>query len=81
MSKSHKKHLATTPNFKPIVYICAPYRGNKEKNVQRAVEYANYAYLHGAIPITPNVLFPFMDDDNQQHRGDAMFMDITLLGK
>lgn len=32
MSKSYKKHLETTPNFKPIVYICAPYRGDKEKN-------------------------------------------------
>ena len=47
MSKSYKKHLETTPNFKPIVYICAPYRGEKEKNVQRAVRYADYACLNG----------------------------------
>ena len=38
MSKSYKKHLETTPNFKPIVYICAPYRGDKEKNVQHAIQ-------------------------------------------
>lgn len=81
MSKSYKKHLETTPNFKPIVYICAPYRGEKEKNVQRAVRYADYAYRHGAIPITPHLLFPFMTDSKQKHRKDAMFMDIVLLGK
>lgn len=81
MGKSYKKLLETTPNFKPIVYICAPYRGDKEKNVQCAVRYADYAYRHGAIPITPHLLFPFMDDNNQKHRKDAMFMDIVLLGK
>ena len=51
MSKSYKKHLETTPNFKPIVYICAPYRGDKEKNVQHAIRCAAYAYSRGAIPI------------------------------
>lgn len=81
MSKSYKKHLETTPNFKPIVYICAPYRGDKERNVNHAIQCAAYAYSRGAIPITPHLLFPFMDDENQKHRGDAMFMDIILLGK
>lgn len=33
MSKSYKKHLEMTPNFKPVVYICIPYRGDTEKNV------------------------------------------------
>ena len=81
MGKSYKKLLETTPNFKPIVYICAPYRGEKEKNVQCAVRYADYAYRHGAIPVTPHLLFPFMTDSKQKHRKDAMFMDIVLLGK
>ena len=54
MSKSYKKHLETTPNFKPIVYICAPYRGDKERNVKHAIRCAAYAYSRGAIPITPH---------------------------
>ena len=61
MSKTYKKHLEN-PNFRPLVYICAPYSGNKERNKKKAVHYAEFAYKNGAIPVTPHLLFPFMDD-------------------
>ena len=67
--------------FKPLVYICAPFSGDIEGNTKKAIQYANFAYLKGAIPVTPHVMFPFLDDTNENHRSSALFMDIILLGK
>ncbi|MCP1638587.1 hypothetical protein J2T50_000280 [Streptococcus gallinaceus] len=67
--------------FKPLVYICAPFSGDVEVNIKNAVKLAELAYQKGCIPLTPHLLFPFMDDENKKHRKDAMFMDIILLGK
>lgn len=67
--------------FKPLVYICAPYSGDKERNIKKAVFYAEVAYKKGAIPVTPHFLFPFMNDEDIKQRKDALFMDSILLGK
>ncbi|XVG95379.1 DUF4406 domain-containing protein [Eubacteriales bacterium KG127] len=80
MSKTYKKHLEN-PRFRPLVYICAPYSGDKESNIKRAIKYAEAAYKNGAIPVTPHLLFPFMNDEDTKQREDALFMDIILLGK
>lgn len=80
MSKTYKKHLEN-PNFRPLVYICAPYSGDKDSNINKVIRYAELAYKNGAIPVTPHLLFPFMDDRNIEQRKDALFMDIILLGK
>ena len=78
MSKTYKKHLEN-PNFRPLAYICAPYSGDKELNIKKAIHYAELAYKNGAIPVTPHLLFPFMDDRDLEQRKDALFMDIILL--
>ena len=80
MSKTYKKHLEN-PIFRPLAYICAPYSGNKSLNIKTAIHYAEQAYKNGAIPVTPHLLFPFMDDRDLEQRKDALFMDIILLGK
>lgn len=67
--------------FLPLVYICAPYSGNKELNVKRAVAFAEFAYQEGYIPLTPHQLFPFLDDKILFERRRAMFMDKVLMGK
>ncbi|MGP1555291.1 MAG: DUF7768 domain-containing protein [Dialister pneumosintes] len=79
MSKTYKKHLEN-PNFRPLAYICAPY-GDKDLNIDKAIHYAELAYMNGAIPVTPHLLFPFMDDRDLEQRKDELFMDIILLGK
>lgn len=82
MSKSisHiKKEKGTA--FKPLVYICAPFSGDVETNTKNAVKLAEIAYQQGCIPLTPHLLFPFLEDTNPTHRNDALFMDIVLLGK
>lgn len=82
MSKSISRVIREKGSeFKPLVYICAPFSGNVETNIKNAVKLAELAYQKGCIPLTPHVLFPFMNDENKKHRKDAMFMDIILLSK
>lgn len=69
------------PAFRPLVYICAPYSGDMEENTKRAAAFAKYAYDKGNIPLTAHLLFPFMDDTNEEDRRTAIFMDIVLMGK
>ena len=82
MSKSISRVMKEKGSeFKPLVYICAPFSGNVETNIKNAVKLAEVAYKKGCIPLTPHLLFPFMGDENKKHRKDAVFMDIILLGK
>lgn len=51
------------------VYICSPYRGDVETNVQNARKYCRAAVDKGYLPIAPHLLFPqFLDDDNEEER-------------
>jgi hypothetical protein len=82
MSKSQRKIKEEKKDaYKPLVYICAPYRGDIEANIKKAIKLGRFAYIEGNIPIIPHVLFPFMDDSNEVDRKNAMFADIILLGK
>lgn len=82
MGKSNARVLTEKDKaFKPLVYICAPFSGDIEKNIKAAGGYAKYAYENNAIPLTPHFLFPFMDDGDLKEREGALFMDSILLGK
>ena len=49
--------------FRPIVYICSPYAGDVERNVDAARRYSRFAVEAGYIPIAPHLLFPqFLND-------------------
>ena len=67
--------------FRPLVYICAPFSGDIEANKKKAAEFAEHAYKNGCIPVTPHLLFPFMNDENEAERALALHMDIVLMGK
>lgn len=55
--------------FRPLVYICSPYRGDTEKNTEKARKYSRFAVESKAIPMTPHLLYPqFMDDSNPEER-------------
>ena len=69
------------PAFRPLVYICSPFSGDIEGNKQKAAEFAHFAYKQGCIPLTPHLLFPFMNEDNREERALALRMDIILMGK
>lgn len=66
--------------WRPLVYVCSPYSGDVEMNVQKARKYSRFAVDQGAIPLTPHLLLPqFMSD--QTERDLAMFMNMVYLGR
>ncbi len=44
--------------FRPIVYICSPFSGDTETNLENARRYSRFAVDQGYLPITPHLLFP-----------------------
>lgn len=76
-----EKRAETQSTFRPLVYICAPFSGDVEENRKKAAEFAKFAYDNGCIPVTPHLLFPFMNDRNKEERALALHMDIVLMGK
>jgi len=72
---------ASKTAFRPLVYICAPFNGAITENTLKATRFAEFAFNCGCIPLTPHLLFPFMDDSNEKERDLAIFMDIILMGK
>lgn len=68
--------------FRPIVYICSPYSGNTEKNIENARKYSRFAVDRHCLPITPHIYFTqFMDDCIPEERDTAMFMNLVLMSK
>ena len=68
--------------YRPLVYVCSPYAGDTERNVDRARRYSRFAVTKGCIPIAPHLLFPqFMDDTDKDERELGIFMGIVLLKK
>lgn len=63
------------------VYICSPYRGDTETNVENARKYCRAAVELGCLPVAPHLLFPqVMDDDDPAERRAAIKMGIDLIG-
>ena len=64
----------------PLVFICSPYRGNTETNVQNARAYCSLASLRGCIPFAPHLLFTqFLDDAKADERKLGMYMGAEML--
>ena len=68
--------------YRPLVYICSPYAGDVEANVEVARRFCAHAVARRKIPLAPHLLFPqFMDDNASDARGLAMFFNRVLLSK
>ena len=68
--------------FRPIVYICSPYAGNVETNVQKARRYCRFAVDKGYIPIAPHLLFTqFLNDDSPKERQLGIFFGNAVMSK
>ena len=68
--------------FRPIVYICSPYAGDVETNVQKARRYCRFAVDKGYIPIAPHLLFTqFLNDDNPKDRQLGIFFGNAVMSK
>lgn len=68
--------------FRPIVYICSPYAGDVERNVEAARRYCRFATEQGYIPLAPHLLFPqFLDDEDETERSLGLFFGNALMSK
>jgi hypothetical protein len=68
--------------FHPMVYICSPFAGDVETNIENARRYSKFAVDQGYLPITPHLLYPqFLDDDSQNERDLGLFFGLILLDK
>lgn len=68
--------------FRPVVYICSPYSGDTERNVENAKKYSRFAVDRHCLPITPHIYFTqFMNDAISEERETALFMNIILMSK
>ena len=62
------------------VFICSPYRGDVERNVENARKYCRNAIEQGLVPIAPHLYFPqFLDDDMEEQRDIGISAGIQLL--
>ena len=54
IEKERKQKEYDLNKFRPLVYICSPFSGDVEKNVEAAKKYSRAAVEKGYIPITRN---------------------------
>ena len=82
LSNIAKEEKAARRVYRPLVYICSPYAGDVERNVNMARVYSRFAVRNTCIPITPHLLYPqFMDAGSPAERELALFMGLVLLTK
>lgn len=62
------------------VFICSPYRGDIETNIQKARQAARIAVGCGCLPIAPHLYFPAILDDSDEHeRIEGIKLGIELM--
>lgn len=65
-----------------LAYICSPYRGDIERNIEYAKELTLLAIKQGYAPITPHLyLTHVLDDNNEEQRKAGMEIALELLKK
>ena len=63
-----------------LVYICAPLRGNVEKNIEFARQKAQEVFQAGDIPVCPHLMFPpIADPENPAQDQTAREMGLRLV--
>src|SRR5699024_1807918 len=82
LSNIEKEEKATKRVYRPLVYICSPYAGDVERNVNMARAYSRFAVWNTCIPITPHLPYPqMMRDSSPTERELALFIGMVLLTK
>ena len=77
-----EKEIKELQKPRPMIYICSPYAGNVERNVENARKYSRFAVKQGVMPITPHLLFTqFLNDDDYRERQLGMGFGNTILSK
>ena len=62
----------------PIIYICSPYSGNVQHNIEMACRYSRFAVDEGYVPITPHLYLPlFLSEETEREL--AIDLDLRLM--
>lgn len=65
---------------KPLIFICSPYRGDVEANLENARRYCRFAIRRGGIPFAPHLLFTqFLDDSAAHERELGLELGLSML--
>lgn len=68
--------------YRLLVYICSPYSGDVENNVELARALCAHAVAKNKIPLAPHLHYPqFMDDTGPANQELLMFFNRILLNK
>ncbi len=68
--------------FRPLVFICSPFSGDEQTNIEKARRYCRFAVEQGCVPFAPHLFFPqFMNDAMPEEREIGIFMGIIMLTK
>jgi len=63
-----------------LIFICSPYRGDVEANLENARRYCRFAIRRGCIPYAPHLLFTqFLDDSVTHEREAGIQMGLSML--
>lgn len=82
LTKIAEEEKAKNPTYRPLVYVCSPYSGDIETNIEAAKRYSRFVVDKGYIPLTPHLLFPqFLDDDIPEERELGLFFGNILMSK
>ena len=74
------RQQARTQDGPKLVYICAPLRGDVEKNIEFARQKAQEVFQAGDIPVCPHLMFPpIADPENPQQDQAAREMGLRLV--
>jgi hypothetical protein len=77
-----REEKAKLKQYRPLVYICSPFAGDTEYNINRALGYCRFAVSQGCIPLAPHLHYPrFMDDLDKESREMGLYFALVLLSK
>lgn len=80
MEKEQRVAVRAASAYRPLVYICSPYAGDVETNVENARKYSRFAVESMSIPFAPHLLMPqYMDEGTEREL--ALRMGIIFLSK
>ncbi len=65
-----------------VIFICSPYRGEVETNIENARRYCRLAFTRGGIPFAPHLLYTqFLDDSQAIERDAGIAMGVTMMDR
>lgn len=65
---------------KKLIYVCSPFRNDRQGNTQKAIEHARLVCSKGGVPIVPHLYFTqFLEDSNPDERKEGMKLGGEIL--